>query len=437
MPQSRGDEATFVSTFGDVFESARMIPDQLDDMPHWSRQLPLGDHDWSPSDRSAFRLRARIDYDSIGVSQSAANRATFGDLSDTFGLRRARIGAEGNVSPDMRYIAEIDLASGKAVVRDVFVGLGQVQDAGEFRVGHMREPFSLEGNTSANTFAFMERSPINNLDPARNWGAGYFRCSPDENSTIALGLFHSGTGPSDLQPSDGSDTAATARWTMLPWYEEGGERLLHVGLAVSSRIPDRGLVVINERPSSPLLDLGDSASSPFGPTIRIPANFQQLFNAQCAMTNGSFWAQAEWYGSLIDQRGGHPVFFHGCHVDAGYFLTGERRNYLTRNGVFGPVTVKRPLLSGFSSQQQSEEFGRGAWELTARFSYLDFIDANTPAGPLGQTVGIVLPQATVGVNWYLADRVRIMFNYSYSAPNEPNTGVSSASLFATRFAMFW
>ncbi len=436
-PESRGDEATFASTLGGVFESTEMIPDQLEDRLRWSWKHPLGDHDWCPSERSRFRLRGRIDYDSIEISQSAANRATFGDLSDASGLRRARIGAEGNFSPDTRYIAEIDLASGNAVVRDVFVGLGQVHDVGEFRFGHMREPFSLEGDTSANTFAFMERSPINTLDPTRNWGVGFFRCGPDEDSTIALGLYHSGTGPTDLQSGEGSDTAATARWTMLPWYEEDGERLLHVGLALSSRIPDRGVVLINKSPSSPLLDLGDSSASSFVPKIRIPANFQQLFNAQCAMTNGSFWAQAEWYGSVIDQRGGRPVFFQGCHVDAGYFLTGERRHYLTRNGVFGPVTVKRPLLRGFSSQQHSEEYGHGAWELTARFSYLDFRDANRPAGPLGQSVGVVMPQATVGVNWYLADRVRLMFNYTYSAPDEPSTGVSTASLFATRLAVFW
>ena len=42
-----------------------------------------------------------------------------------------------------------------------------------------------------------------------------------------------------------------------------------------------------------------------------------------------------------------------------------------------------------------------------------------------------------GVNWYLADRLRIMFNYSYVQPDEPNTGVTSASVFATRLEMFW
>src|SRR5688500_14986026 len=44
-----------------------------------------------------FRLRGRIDTDFLWSDQSALNRAVFGDLPDAFGLRRARIGAEGNL----------------------------------------------------------------------------------------------------------------------------------------------------------------------------------------------------------------------------------------------------------------------------------------------------------------------------------------------------
>jgi len=61
-------------------------------------------------------------------------------------------------------------------------------------------------------------------------------------------------------------------------YEDEGQRVLHVGLALSARLPDRGVVVNKQQPNSPLLHLGDSSDSPFVPTIRIPADFQQLGN---------------------------------------------------------------------------------------------------------------------------------------------------------------
>ena len=59
--------------------------------------------------------------------------------------------------------------------------------------------------------------------------------------------------------------------------------------------------------------------------------------------------------------------------------------------------------------------------MTARLAYLDYSDPHIPVGPHGQLVGIQLPQATFGVNWYLADRLRVMFNYSHVQPSEPNT----------------
>lgn len=390
---------------------------------------------WQLTPTTTLRLRGRVDTDAIWSSQGAANTATFGDLGDVVGLRRARIGAEGDLGTTGQYIAEIDVASGNVVPRDVYVGFGDVQDCGERRAGHFREPFSLEGGTSANYFAFLERSPVNVLDPGRNWGLGLSRVNVDETSTLALGAFHAGTDPSGFQGGDGATVGFTGRLTAALVNEGDGERLLHLGIALSERVPDSGVIVINQQPRSPLLDLGDSSTTPFVPVISIPAKFQQLINLQGAWANGPLWAQAEWYGSFIDQTGGGDVFFHGSYAGCGYFITGEHRAYLSTRGVLGPVRVSRPFLEGPASRDR--ERGWGAWELTARFAYLDFFDLDTPRGPSGQLVGIRLPCATFGVSWYLADHMRIMFNYNYEVPNEPNTGSSVANVFAMRLAVFW
>jgi phosphate-selective porin OprO and OprP len=434
-----GDQESNVQ-FGTDFPDFEVSPETLDQFqqfdPHSSQDCPHI-RIWRPTTETNWRLRGRIDTDFIWPVQSAANQAVFGDLSNTVGFRRARIGVEGNWAPDARYVAEIDLASGEVVLRDVYFGIGVVQETGEFKFGHMREPFSLEGGTSANSFAFMERSSINDLDPARNWGAEYTRCGPAEDFTTSIGVYQAGTDPSDLQFGPGSETALTAKWTWLPWYEDHGERLMHCGLVVSPRYADFGVVILKQKPSSPLLDLGDSSNSPFVPTIRIPANFQQSFNAQWALVYGSFWAQAEWYGSLIEQRGGPPVFYHGAYLDVGYFLTGEHRRYLTKAGVFGPVIVNHPVFRGFASHEHEEALGCGAWELTGRISYLDYFDVNAPPDSLGNPVGTILPQATIGANWYLADRLRLLFNYTYSVPDVADSGATSAHVFATRLGVFW
>jgi phosphate-selective porin OprO/OprP len=382
-------------------------------------------------------LRGRIDTDFLWSDQSAKNADTFGELGDTVGLRRARIGAEGHLSPESRYVGEIDLATGSIVVRDLYFGRGNVAEGGEFRYGHMREPFSLEGATSANSFAFMERSPINVLDPARNWGIAYTRSSRDEMLLFSGGVFAAGTDSSDLQFGQTSTTDFTFKGTGLAYYENEGRQLMHWGVVLSERLPNQGFVAINEQPQTPLLDLSDSSTSPFIPKLKIPASFQQLANVQWACVHNSFWAQAEWYGTVIDQIGGGPVFFHGSYLDLGYFLTGEHRSYQKSTGSFGLVSVRRPLISQFSSKSHEEQLGYGAIETVFRASYLDLVDGDTPGGAPGQTVGVQMPLATIGVNWYLADRLRLMFNYSYAVPDEATTGASSVSIFGMRLGMFW
>ncbi len=388
-----------------------------------------------PSWKTSWKTRGRIQVDAISSSQSAANRATFGDLEDVVGLRRARIGIEGPLLNDSRFLGEIDLASGRVVVRDLFIASGEPDVGGELRLGHFREPFSLEGYMSANSMEFLERSPINTLDPARNWGIGHFRCGVNQNYTSAIGLFHSGTDTSDFQGGDGAETAITARGTVLPWDDD--DQLVHFGLVGSARIPDTGIVKVNQPPNSPLLDFGDSSTSPFVPTIRVPAHSQWLLNTQWAWQRGPSIVQAEWYATWIDQTGGGTVFLQGAYIQSCYFITGERRAYQKHYGTFGGVKVDRPVTRLFHDKTAPEGLGYGAWEMTARFSYLDFLDNDIPPGSQGQKVGVKLPLVTVGANWYLADRLRLMFNYSYAWPTEPNTGQSGANLFSTRLAMYW
>ncbi len=381
------------------------------------------------------RLRGRIDTDAICSSQSPANKAAFGVFNDVIGLRRARIGVEGEIGTYGRYVTEMDLASGFVVPRDVYFAVGNRQVFTEAQVGHFREPFSLEGGTSARHFAFMERSPVNLLDPARNWGVGLFQENVNAHSALGLGVFHTGTDTVDFQSGDGSTVGLTGRLTTALVNEVDGKQLLHLGIALSERVPENGVIVINQQPRSPLLDLEDSSTSPFVPVIRIPARFQQLINLQFAAANGPLWTQAEWYGSLIDQTSGRPVFFHGCHFDCGYFITGEHRNYDSSSGTLGAIRVNRPRIHGSATADRSS--GWGAWELTSRFAYLDTIDAETPTSPTGMAVGIHLPQSTVGINWYLSDNVRVMLNYSYAVPDEIDAGSSSASILGTRLAVFW
>src|SRR5262245_34853071 len=185
--------------------------------------------------KTTIELRGRIEADAVMVAQSAASKAMIGNLQDGFGFRRARIGAQGTVGTSALWVAEIDFANGDLRLRDVFVGLISLPGVQEVKVGHFREPFSLEGLTSSRYITFIERSPLNVLDPARSWGVGGYWWPESERWLFAIVAFRTGTN--NGFGGAGDHWAVTTRLTGLPVYEDGEDvfRLVHIGGAFSQR----------------------------------------------------------------------------------------------------------------------------------------------------------------------------------------------------------
>jgi len=80
--------------------------------------------------------------------------------------------------------------------------------------------------------------------------------------------------------------------------------------------------------------------------------------------------------------------FHGWHLQGGYMLTGESRVYDYMTG-----TLRNP----------SPAERCGAWEIVARYSYVNLADRDIQGGSEHNT--------SVGVNWFVNDNVRIAANY--------------------------
>jgi phosphate-selective porin OprO and OprP len=405
--------------------------------------LPPGDSGLTTSPTAPkkdpdFKLRGRIEADAITVSQSPKDKAQFGDFQNAVGFRRARLGSEGTAGEQTRWVAEVDFAGGNVALKDAFLAVNHLPVLREVRVGHIAEPFSLEGMIRSVWFPFTERSPAFTLDPARNWGVAVFSYTDDQRLFVQAGAFRSGTNNTGTDVGDGNDWAYTARVAGLAWYEECGDSLslLHVGGVASQRYAKDNTVTFNQGPQSSLLQSGtDSPRTPFVPTVSIPANQYQLYNLQAAVVLGSLSFQAEWNATRVEQIGGGPVVLSGWYVFASYFLTGEHRNYNREVGTFWEPTVRRPFACTDRPGQIGQ--GPGAWELTARLAYLDFDSPNLPLGPNGLPVGTRETTITVGLNWYLNDNARIMLDWVHAIPVLPPFGSSTADLFTVRSAVFW
>jgi phosphate-selective porin OprO/OprP len=125
-----------------------------------------------------------------------------------------------------------------------------------------------------------------------------------------------------------------------------------------------------------------------------------LYGAEGALVLGPFHAETEYIAADISadtnraRADGQPdPTFHGYYIQAGYFLTGETRPYKKAEGVFDRVKPLKPYGQG----------GFGAWEVAGRFSYLDLDDDRLAGGKLWDY--------TLGINWYLNNNVRLMWNY--------------------------
>jgi phosphate-selective porin OprO/OprP len=388
-----------------------------------------------PQDPS-FKLRGRIEADSITVTQSPKDKALFGNYQDAVGFRRLRLGSEGTANEVTRWVAEVDFAGGNIALKDAFVAVNHLPFLREVRVGHMAEPFSLEGQTRSVWFPFTERSPAFTFDPTRNWGVGVYSFTDDRNWVIQGGLFKSGTDNTGTDIGDSNDLAGTGRVVWVPWYQESDDSLqmLHIGGAASERNAKDGIISFNRGPQSNLLQSGlDNPRRPFVVSLTIPGNQYQLYNLQSALVLGPLSFEAEWSGTRVEQTGGGPVTLDGWYIQAGYFLTGEHRNYNRDFGTFWEPTVRRPFIC----KDGSASIGPGAWEVGLRLAHLNFDNANLPRASNGLPLGTRTTTITLGLNWYLNDNARIMVDWVHAIPDYPPFGTSTADLFTVRSAVFW
>ena len=125
-----------------------------------------------------------------------------------------------------------------------------------------------------------------------------------------------------------------------------------------------------------------------------------LINGELAWVWGPFSLQGEYYQAFLNDTG-NPSFW-GFYAYGSLCLTGENRKYDTSDGAFESITPRRnfdPFQGGW-----------GAWELAARYSYIDLNSNGINGGKEGNL--------TLGLNWYLNPNVRLMFNYINASVND-------------------
>ena len=335
-----------------------------------------------------LKIGGRVQNDWAVYSTDKKVRRQFGRIGDGTEFRRARFFMEGSVYGNIKYKFQYDFASSDPF-KDAYIQLRKLPMAGNFTVGHFKEPFSLEELTSSKYITFMERSLPNVFSSGRNLGVRLNRSFMDKRATAAFGFFREGN-PADTSSTFGNSGTynATTRLTMLPWYVEKGRQLVHLGLSYRHAFHDENeRIRFRQRPEAHL-----------GPrlveTPRFHVEDVDYFAPEVALVYGPASLQFEWMSALADRPTGEDLHYNGYYIFGSFFLTGEHRPYKTSSGAFNRVKPKNNF---------DWKGGYGALELAARYSMLDLNDKDMNGGELSNF--------TFGVNWYLNPNMRFMLNY--------------------------
>ncbi|MDB4285575.1 porin [bacterium] len=383
--------------------------------------LEDGFHFDSPAKGLKFKINGRIAYDIGEIFADSELQEAFPDLDGRHSdFRTLQLSIHGWFRKAVEYKVSIDFANVRQV-KDNWIRFPSVPVLRHFRIGNMKEPFSLEELTSSRFRTFMEPSlPTYALAPGRDIGVFTGNTAKGERVTWTAGLFLntgslSTVGDTKDQISEASGGNLTARITGLPWYTDGGRRLFHVGAAYSRQFRSDETGTALTFPESRLVDdkLVDTGD--------FSTDGNDLVGLEAALLRGPLSLQGEFM--LIAVNGsGNPLFW-GFYGYGSWFLTGEHREYDTSKGVFREVKPKRgpPWKKSW-----------GAWELALRLSYIDLNDGNLSGGKERNI--------TAGLNWYLTERYRFMFNYINvrvtDRANPPAVDDGREQTYAARFA-YW
>jgi phosphate-selective porin OprO and OprP len=405
---------------------------KLDWQVYWSNGLNIKSKDG----KNHIKIGGRIQVDFASISspkQSFVDQveAEQGNNLVGFGteFRRARLFVEGTVYRIIQFKAQYDFAGGTADFNDVWVGLTKVPYVGHIRIGHQKEPFSLEELTSSKYITFMERALPIVFAPARNTGIRLHNTAlKSKRLWWGFGVFQDADNFGD-NFNNYQDWNITARIAGTPFYRNKGRKLLHLGFGYSHQFRNKSQFALRyrERPECHITDVRPLITTAGG-TPRINANGIDLINPEIALVWGPFSLQGEYIWSFVNayrdsiwqngaEVGGWNLFmkqanptFHGGYVYASFFLTGENRHYELKSAAFGRVKPRRNF---------DLEGGPGAWEVAFRYSYLCLnagvaSDPNALFTPKIGVRGGIENNLTFGLNWYPTPNTRWMLNYTYA-----------------------
>lgn len=314
-------------------------------------------------------------------------------LSNQTNLRKARLALKVKFWGVWHAEWDINVSKEYLEVEDMFIRFAGFPNS-HIKFGNFKMALGLNELTSSRFLTFCERAyPMTAFEADRRFGLEYSRWQKfgAVNMNFRGDLFGQGCkikSKSVYQKEvDETGNGVAARLVLAPEFDD---LLIHVGFASVLRKPDDELKEA-EFKSEPETKIGDIEFLDTG-TIK-DVDYTLKFGLEGAVRYNNICLQAEYITAKVarinDQK---EANFSGGYAFISWILTGEQRPWELDSGEFGQVIPKSNKL--------------GAWELAARYSYLNLTDEDAAI------YGGKANNYTFGLNWYANPNLKFQLNYT-------------------------
>ena len=322
----------------------------------------------------SFKPRGRLMYDAGWTSVPSSTGA-----SDGFGneVRRARLGASGDMPGGFGYKFEIDFAGNEVEVADAILTYGDGPI--EVAIGHHNNFQSLEELTSSLHTTFIERAAFTDAFGFER------RIGLSASYEAGIVLAQAGVFTDNFDDTGTDNRGVDGRLVVMPKL---GNTQLHLGgsLHYNELGEEDATVRYRQRP------LVHFTSTRFVNTGNLGADSEFGAGLEAAAIAGPFHAVAEGYWQNVDMPLSENPTFFGGYAEVGYFLTGgDTRGY--KGGKFDRTKPANPVGEG----------GFGSLQFNLRYDHLDLNDAGILGG---QQAGYF-----ASLIWKPTDYTAFMVNY--------------------------
>ena len=337
-----------------------------------------------------YSFGAQLSYDS----------AYFNEQDDSYyanAWRRVRVNHKGSFLQEKLFYELEYSFTGSSNYKDVFIGYAnkfkKIDTKYRIKAGNIKIPFSLDGYSSSKNITFMERALNNAFTENRKLGSELLLYKKINNSRVNL-LSAIYTNSIDERLDDeivknGYSLRATYA------YKFQKNHLLSVGFGFGERDMNGDELKIKQGAEASLIDKKYVS-------VKIKdVNNLTKFNLEALYIYNKYSFQAEYTDSMIAAYNGEVDLqnynFYAYYLQGSYFLVGSGKRYKFKTATLGKIKPNRD----------------GAVELAARYSYINLNDTTPMKTEEGGTQG----DYTFGVNWYINNEMKIMFNYIVAKPN--------------------